>query len=160
MANQEIKRGYYKNILKEHEEIKRAVESVKEVFSHLKSAETETADVYVPSQKLASALRDFQSHLLQHFALEEQNGYLMEAADEAPQYAQRLEELQLQHGEMLGRITDLRRRVRSNTGTEPAEVWSQMSATFESFLGELNRHETAENEIVQQAFDEDTGAAD
>lgn len=103
-------------------------------------------------------LQQIRQLLADHFATEEEGGYLASALSVAPQFARRAEELQLQHREFLQQLDELIVRLTSSPAQFP--TWSDACREFEAFLVSLREHEHAENEIVQSAFERDAGTAD
>lgn len=101
-----------------------------------------------------AAIRDV---LTQHFAAEEEGGYLSAALKAAPQFTKQADNLRRQHGDFL---EDLEEMVERLTATPALYAsWAEACQEFDEFLTRLRTHEHAENEIAQSAFENDVGNA-
>jgi len=94
----------------------------------------------------------FRRQLLEHFAFEEENGVLEQAAASAPRFARRIDGLRSQHVELRARIEALVPR-RENDGVG----WARLHESFVAFRRTLLAHEQAENDLLQRAYLEDLG---
>ena len=108
--------------------------------------------------EMGTRVEELKHILVEHFLEEEKDGYLAEALAVAPQYAGQAEELQKQHGEMLETLNDFSQRLEMSE--PPFDSWQKARDEFEEIIASLRRHERAENEIVQSAFETDTGTGD
>lgn len=107
--------------------------------------------------EMGMRLREIRQLLTAHFAAEEEGGYLAPALSAAPQFTRRAEGLQHQHREFLRDLDEMVVRLTASPAQFPA--WSDACREFDELLARLRVHEHAENEIVQSAFELDTGDA-
>ena len=101
------------------------------------------------------ALRD---HVAEHFAQEERGGYMSPVVAADPRFAAPAEELLGEHARILARFDDVVEKL----GGSPCAYtcWSEGQRDICSVLSDLRRHEHAENELWQSAFDDESGGAD
>ncbi len=88
---------------------------------------------------------------------------MCEALERAPRLSKRAEQLYEQHemlAEMLGELRDFVRHL------DPADVmptndwWQELARRFQTFGKQLLRHESDEDDLVQEAFTRDLGTCD
>ncbi len=108
--------------------------------------------------EMGTRVEELHGLLAEHFAEEENGGYLAQALAIAPQFTKEAGELQKQHGEVLDAINDFSRRLEMSE--PPFDSWQQARDEFEGIIADLRQHERAENEIVQSAFETDVGTGD
>lgn len=96
--------------------------------------------------------------LAEHFALEEEGGYMAELLDIAPHLADRVAALLPEHAELLAEFDRVSRELCKSPTTY--ECWSIAEADFHQALDRLERHEHRENELWQEAYEAETGAVD
>lgn len=103
--------------------------------------------------EMGMRIQQIRNLLADHFAAEEEDGYLSAALRVAPQFTARAEQLQRQHQEFLQQLDDHIRRL---TAT-PAQFasWSDACRDCDRLLSRMREHEQAENEIVRSAFELD-----
>lgn len=104
--------------------------------------------------ELADRVVNVRDLLEQHFAMEEDGGYLHAVLEFAPQFAERAEQLCRQHQEFLATLTRIEVRLRN------PNAWNQVREEFETFLQEIQEHEHRENSMVQTAFNQEDGVGD
>lgn len=143
--------NYLGNLLAEHQDLMHKIEQLRQ-FWH----EVCELGIGPKCQELADRIADIREHLQQHFDSEERDGYLGPALNVAPRYSEEAEELRAQHVRLLQTLDALGARLR----TGDHEVWNNACAEIAAFVNELETHEHAENNIVQAAFNDDTGAGD
>lgn len=103
-------------------------------------------------------LEELQTHLEKHFEIEERGGYLAEALQAAPRFTKKAETLKDQHPEFRTQLTELIEL--TSTEDDPRAAFQELLEKFHAFTNALWQHESAENEILQRAFEEDVAAAD
>ncbi len=104
-------------------------------------------------------LRDFQHHLLVHFDLEEEGGFMDTVLRVAPQYARQVDRLLEEHAEI---VKDLDRSIKlfkeadcpsSTRLLRVREGVRQLVTTHEA-------HESVEHELIQNVYNQDLGTGD
>ena len=108
--------------------------------------------------EMGTRVEQLRDILAEHFAEEEKDGYLAQALAVAPQFTPKARELQKQHGEILETLNDFSNRLEMRE--PPFDSWQQARDEFEGIIADFRRHEGAENELVQSAFETDTGTGD
>lgn len=133
--------------MQEHAKLRDMLGSVSEMIA----ARQATASV------LQSVVHELAEHVLEHFRHEEHGGYFAAAIEAAPRLSERAEELLLQHREMADQLEALKRM---SGGSVLAANWVGLQEMFGRFLACLETHETAENSLLQEAYNDDIGAED
>jgi iron-sulfur cluster repair protein YtfE (RIC family) len=142
---------FYVQAVAEHRELHAAVERIHKLL-------TDRPDGDATPEHVAEATRDIRElrdKLAQHFAQEEEGGYLEEAVGRFPQVALQAETLQRQHGTLL-KLANLM-LADAETGDKAPAVWRKLQADYDPFAKRLHAHEAAENVLLQRAFNEDLG---
>ncbi len=139
------------------QEIKEDNQRLRQVLDELRDKD---ARWRLSARDLAHLLGQLRDQLATHFALEEAFGYFEDPLRVAPHLGERAEDLRSQHGALyskasrLAEVADARAR---RTGELTSRlVWS----SFEAFDAVLLQHESAENELIMQAFNVDIGVGD
>jgi len=104
-------------------------------------------------------LADLAGHVVTHFVHEEQDdGFFDNVVEQAPRLQSKAAELIEEHATMIDALTGMQIFAAKN---EPSEAWwKDLAARFEAFWLSFSRHERAEIDMVQEAFNEDIGPAD
>lgn len=139
---------FFQHAVAEHRDLHHAFEKVRE---YLAGNDPSQAHL-VEGIRLLTELRD---RLSQHFSQEEKGGYLEEAVTRLPRLEPQAAALQRQHGEFLDTVNELLRDAR-RPGTLPA-LWGGLRDGYTQLMKRLTAHETAENKLLQSAFNEDMG---
>jgi hypothetical protein len=103
-------------------------------------------------------LRCFTHELRAHFEFEEEGGHLAPALSIAPRFGRRARALREQHAQFTERIE--RVFAEATEAGDSVDRWRRAFAAFGRFRADLLAHETAENEIMQRAHNEDVGSGD
>lgn len=106
--------------------------------------------------EMADRVGEIRQLLVDHFASEEDGGYLGKVLELAPHFSEQAEELCAQHAAFLRALQDLETRLRKPEFAD----WDSASSEFETLIHDLEDHEHQENNIVQSAFNQDVGAGD
>ena len=93
-------------------------------------------------------------HLREHFALEEEDGYLREVIAQRPGLLSRAASLQRQHATFLAEGATLAQQLLG--ARAPHDTIPRLVRLLEA----LRRHEFAEHDLFQQAFLDDLGSGD
>ncbi|MDP6720410.1 MAG: hypothetical protein QGF59_17235, partial [Pirellulaceae bacterium] len=106
-------------------------------------------------------LEDLRDHLALHFALEEAYGYFDEPLKVDPRLSSRAKFLRSQHRELYLVACDLiDHAMQLHDGHNVRALARRLVAEYADFDTRLRRHEQAENELIQQEWDEDIGVGD
>jgi iron-sulfur cluster repair protein YtfE (RIC family) len=103
-------------------------------------------------------LAELREHLEQHFAQEEQGGYLEESLTRMPRLAGAVREVLAEHPALLAALDGLLERLAARDSG--GEAWRQAGRDFEAFASRLLAHERNENAVLQEGYNEDLGLAD
>lgn len=137
------------------QEIEEDHRHIRELFDRLdrrfSEVEKGTADLYA---LLDEACAQVQSH----FDHEEQGGYFRDVVARAPNLLHRVEELKAQHADLLAAGQEVVGRAKSQGPS--GDFWTRTRSELEAFIKQFFEHEGAENQLVQEAYSRDMGAAD
>ena len=139
---------YYEKILCEHRDLLAIIRRIHDALDTHQGGKS----------SLPGILGELAAHLTSHFAFECEDGYLSEALENAPHLQPQADALEGQHPELLSAVMQLREQI--NRQGESEVWWEELSQSFESFSKSLIEHERAENHLVQEALDRDTGSKD
>lgn len=142
---------FLEQALAEHHDLHRTVE---EIGSLLDSVPASEAGAALAAQALRR-VDDLRGKLRQHFAQEEEGGYLEEAIARLPSLAPQAAVLQKQHAEFMQLADRLVGDARA--AATPADVWRVLHDGFKTYSKKLLAHEAAENSLLQRAYNVDLG---
>jgi hypothetical protein len=108
-------------------------------------------------EDLAIRMKTLERTLVQHFAQEEEGGFLDEAVCSAPQYAAETSRLMHEHTEILARLREMIVRATGKLAAEPSQSYP-FAKSLEATLRQLLMHETHENGLLKKAFNLDSDA--
>jgi predicted nuclease with TOPRIM domain len=111
--------------------------------------------------RFCDLINELRDQIAMHFALEEAYGYFDDAVCEAPRLSERAGELRAEHGELFVTLCDLvddAERLRYNHNRK--RLRRMVSCRFVDFHQQLQDHESRENELIFDAFDDDIGVGD
>ncbi|HVX63432.1 MAG TPA: hemerythrin domain-containing protein [Pirellulales bacterium] len=128
----------------EHREMRRLVQVLRHAMGKEGGWSKESA------QEALKAFEALKAHLKEHFAQEEEGGYLEQALAVAPRYSDEAKLLLKQHGLMTRQVAHAVETARRAVD-EPG-AWAALAAETRELLQKLVEHETAENRIVQKAL--------
>jgi len=115
----------------------------------------------VSRRQLHDALARLRDQLAMHFALEEAYGYFEDAVEVAPRFSSQADHLRGQHDDFYVEVCDIVDRAEQLLHHEvPTRSLNHVVARFDDFCDALRKHESAENQLIQQAFTEDFGGWD
>lgn len=101
---------------------------------------------------------DFVQHVLAHFEHEEADGYFVDIVVVAPRLNGQVEMLRRQHDLFREGLADLRDLADCALGIE--SWWRALESRFHDFADRFEKHEHAENDLFQEAYERDIGAED
>jgi hypothetical protein len=139
------------HIQRQHHELQKLVRTIGRLLSH-HPEETTLGSFMGRARELMEELR---RNLADHFAQEEEGGYMEEAVGRVPRLGPCVAMLEKQQPELL---TDIDRTI-AIAGAQPTthEQWKQIGADFGRFARALLKHEDIENRILQEGFNDDLG---
>lgn len=158
MAVEQELHELYEQVVQEHRELHEVMEELRKTFRELAATHEDHAKYGEKVPRLIEALGEMQTQLTQHFATEEDGGYMAEVLKVAPRFGEHAKKLQRQHEEFLGTLAHLRRRVQEFHPDK--DRWTNIEEQFDRLLENLKVHEQQENDMLQEAYEEDVGAAD
>ena len=139
-------------------------ESVQQLFDehqHLRDLlESVRASVAAPqsSAAVSEMIGELAGQVTEHFRQEEAGGYFTDVIQHAPRLASRVASLQKQHSLLADQLERLRQQA---ARTPPGgDAWQDLTGSFEQFCVTFNKHELAENQLLQQAYTDDIGVDD
>ena len=138
----------------EHQMIGAAAKELKDLVERRPASPHEEQSSWL--NLVRDSLLSLGSHLKTHFAFEEFGGFMEEVVGVLPNVPQ-VERLKQDHQTILAESEGLCRMAR---GGSPSSETSQLRKKILHLLELLNRHEHAENELVQRVLMDDLGTTD
>jgi iron-sulfur cluster repair protein YtfE (RIC family) len=117
--------------------------------------------VHTSPRRFIGLVDQLRDQLAMHFALEEAFGYFDDPIDVAPRLCEQAERLRAEHADLYMRIVelgDVAERL-----VEPIRrdgLVLQVVHDFHDFDKALQHHETLENELILEEYDDDIGVGD
>ncbi len=134
-------------IRQEHEELRELLGSVHRMLAGpLESA-----------AKVVETLKSLQRHVQAHFYEEENGGFFDDIVAEAPRMSERAESIKREHTRLSDAMQEL---VCCAEEVERDDGRQLLEAKFHDFSKELMHHETRENEMLLETYDDDIGSKD
>lgn len=110
-------------------------------------------------QETQASLRRFDEHLVKHFALEEQDGYLEAVVERRPTLALEVDRLRRQHSELSRVLGSIRRDLEPITDVDTLLI-EDSCIRIQTMLRFIADHESRENLIIISVFTSDLGTKD
>lgn len=110
-------------------------------------------------EEVRESFDHLRAHLVKHFALEEQDGYLVAAVQRRPSLSHEVDRLAHEHAEMVRMLDDVHRAVHL-LKPEDSLLIRDCCHRIQNFLQYVEHHESDENFLVISAFTEDIGGND
>ena len=148
MATKEINQDVVEEIRLEHEALRKMLGNVHAVL----------AGSHVAGATVASLLLELHDELVLHFSNEEFHGFFGEITTRAPELLPSADKLCAEHRDMLRKASELAQFARA--GADSQEWWRELKTRFHVFSTQLMHHESEENSLLQQAYQDDIGAHD
>lgn len=134
-----------------------------QTLEHIKGALRVTVDWHAPSVSLARkkssicfALQSFCRHLERLMAIEEQGGYMSVVAEANPCLEHQIRRLAGDHDSFRKQIDELRPRLAEVTDWQEEE-FDEICEGIKSLLADVDQHDMAEVELLQQTLTMDVG---
>jgi len=138
----------------EHQMIGAAANKLQDLVGRPVSARERESDWL---NSVRDSLNSLNSHLKTHFAFEEFGGFMEEVVGASPNASREVDRLKQDHQTILAKSEELCQITRG--GSALSET-SQLRKRILRLLELLNRHEHAENELVQCVLMDDLGTTD
>lgn len=135
-----------------YDEIRREHEHLRELLGNLHQALIVRREA---ANKLEALVTSLQEHVRVHFHEEEEGGFFSEVVAQAPRMSDRAEELKNEHVELGATVVEL-----VTMANEESELCKSLDAKFHVFSKALMQHESKENELLLDAYEDDIGLAD
>lgn len=142
-------------------EIKEVNQDLWHIISELRDITRNPYQVRSRRYQFVGMLEDLRDHLALHFSLEEAYGYFDEPLQVDPRLSERAKVLRAQHRELYLQSCDLiDLAMQLHDGHNLRALAHQVVAEYTKFDAQLNAHEQAENDLLQQEWDDDIGGGD
>ena len=137
------------HVLAEHRDLFHLLLSVRSAFAN---AGPPTPD---RRSEVLDSMHHLRDHLADHFAKEEQGGFLEEAVARIPRLSAAVQSILGQHPLLLANLD----RVIEDLEASPDDsvAWVRANHGFEAFSARMTAHERSENAVVQSGYNEDLG---
>jgi hypothetical protein len=137
------------HVLAEHRDLFNLMLSVRSAFA--------TAEPPTPDRRAAvlAYLHQLRQHLAEHFAQEEQGGFLEESVARMPRLSAAVRSILGQHPSLLAELDGVIRELDATPAA--AASWNRADRAFEVFSAHMTAHERRENAVVQEGYNEDLG---
>jgi hypothetical protein len=143
------------------QEIKEDARELRSHFRRLEICLLVESPPRMSRRQLFSTLAQLRDQLGMHFALEEAYGYFEDAIEVAPRLSMKADSLRAEHDEFYNEICSLVDQAEQLLHDELPDRWmADVVNRFAEFFTAFQNHETAENQLIQQAFNEDLGGWD
>jgi hypothetical protein len=134
-----------------------------QVLHHIKQALRVTLDWHAPSvsmpRKLSSlqfTIKSFRRHLERVISVEENGGYMADVLDARPYFQDRIEVLAADHSRFRSRLQELMPQLNEiHEWEEPR--FDQVCSDLRALLDDVDRHDAAEIELLQESLMCDDG---
>jgi len=110
------------------------------------------------AHRVAALLASLVEHVEAHFREEEVDGFFDQVTERAPRLSHRVEALRREHESLLAAVRNVHEVATGNNGSP--DWWQQLEEAFHQFSTQLMHHESAENELLKAAYEDDIGAGD
>jgi len=147
MNQAQSKHELFEEIRREHEELRELLGDVRRMLA----SRLETV------ASVAEMLALLSEHVETHFSEEETAGLFDQVVDRAPRLSDRIDSLRTEHQQLLSSVRNLNEAA---AGDSSGDWWKRLETAFHEFSSGLMHHESAENEILLEAYTDDIGAAD
>ena len=104
-------------------------------------------------------LRDFQNNLQKHFDLEEESAYKAELLRLAPQFANQIDDLEVDHRQFIADMVSILDHLKAMQRPDSPEI-EAVRTGFRALVEHLEEHEGQERTLIQDVFYQDYGVGD
>jgi len=149
-----VNAAFLQEIKEDNRQLRELLQQTLNLFSAPRRARVSPRDI-------VDQLWRLRDQLAMHFALEDAYGYFEDAVDQAPRLSGKAEALHRQHEDLFTAICDLVEEAEQLMYHErPDGKQTELAVVFYSFHARFQEHETRENELILEAFDDDIGVGD
>ncbi len=136
-----------RQVEEEHEAIKRAMDDIRDAIA------SDDPSSNFPQWHLDFIwrLRDFRLHLLRHFDLEEEGGFMSDIVARAPETSAKVAELENEHEDIVDYLDTILKTLKK------VETWDELrehdvDESISALLDLIRKHEATENQLIQKAY--------
>lgn len=101
-------------------------------------------------------LRDFKNHLLRHFDLEEEGGFMSEILGEKPEARGEVQKLEAEHEQILSTLDAVVTDLKALEKFDSSELHT-IRKRVRSLLSTIRAHEAAESALIQKVYYQEYG---
>ncbi|MCA9246249.1 MAG: hemerythrin domain-containing protein [Planctomycetales bacterium] len=148
MIQEALNHQFFEMMRREHRELTDVIGTLREQLQEKVPA----------AEALRLSITKLADLALGHFEHEEHGGYLCEVIEQAPRLSERAETLKAQHATMRDDLSQLVELVDQVAAGQMSV--NKLRENLNAFLRSLLDHESAENELVQEAYTDDIGSKD
>ena len=153
IGNLAVNAAFLQEIKEDNRELQALLNDTSEIFGQPRPASR--------PRQLAGKLAQLRDMLAMHFTLEEAFGYFEDALDVAPRLSARADLLRAEHQQLYLRICEIADEAEQLLYHEKGrKIVMRMAEQFREFHRRLREHESRENELILEAFDDDIGVGD
>ncbi len=143
------------------QEIKEDNRQLRELLGKTKSIFTDLGKAFPAQKSVVDLLWRLRDQLAMHFALEDAYGYFDDAIAEAPRLSEQAVILRRQHDDLFLQICELVEQAEQVLyGENTLGDRAALASSYLSFHKAFQEHETREDELILEAFDDDIGVGD
>ena len=147
MSKEDSRHELFEQIQQDHAELRKLLGEIHQVLSRKEASVASVAEL----------LESLTNHIETHFEEEESTGVFDQVSAREPRLTDRATALYAEHDQLRQTVHALNLAAKSDGGSD---WWEKLEAAFHDFSKDLMRHEHQENELVQEAYEQDIGAAD
>ena len=136
----------------EHEALRHIISALRTVLDWKPSAEDGTRKL----SSLRFIAQSFQRHLERLMALKEQDGYMTDAVEHMPSLSEKVQTLLREHDQFEEKLHQLVLRLEHVSASDRAKM-ETLGTELEELLQKLDDHHRREAELMQEAYNRDTG---
>lgn len=149
-----INAAFFHEIKQENQRLCELLCSVREITQNLPMRNGE-------QRQVVNSLEELCDQVALHFSLEEAYGYFAEAFDAAPRVIERAESLRDEHVVLFDTIRQIADdAVEAHINRRWTQGFTVVVDRFREFDERFQMHESQENALIQEAFDDDIGVGD
>lgn len=139
---------------REHEEVQRLSDGLRRLIATQPRSEVELWLAHLKKQ-----FSEFRNHCSRHFAMEEEDGYLLPVLERRPTLSHRVRQLAQDHQELCRLMESIERQIGELQPTDRILI-VEIRDRLRRFLGFCEDHEREENMLVSHVLTHDEGTKD